>query len=58
MAMLDRTGDATLADLFAHLEAAGVTGGVPGIITGLVELEIVKRWVGQNQTNFSPVGEG
>jgi len=57
-ATLDRTADATLAAMYSHLEAAGVTTGVPGIIIGLVEMEIVRRWVAQNLGNQSPVGEG
>jgi hypothetical protein len=57
-AMLDRMGDATLAALAAHLEAAGIPSGVPAIVTGLVELEIVRRWVAEHRGNHSPVGEG
>ena len=57
-AMLDRMGDATLAGLHQHLEASGVTSGVPFAVTGLVELEIIKRWRAQNLGNHSPVGEG
>ena len=58
VAMLDAMGDAKLAGLAKHLEASGVTGGVPGIVHGLVELEIVRRWVAAHRDNHSPAGEG
>jgi hypothetical protein len=57
-AALDRMGDATLAALNIHLEASGVRSGIPAIVAGLVELEIVRRWVAEHAGNHSPVGEG
>lgn len=57
-AALDRLGDATLAALAVHLDSTGITGGVPGMVAGLVELEIIKRWVAEHAGNISPVGEG
>lgn len=55
---LDRMGDDTLAALAADLTASGVTTGIPGIVTGLVEIEIVRRWTAQHAPQGGAVGEG
>ena len=57
-ALLEKMGDARLADLHIHLEACGIVSGVPGIVAGLAELEIVRRWVAEHRDNHSPAGEG
>jgi phosphoribosylcarboxyaminoimidazole (NCAIR) mutase len=57
-AMLRSMGDARLAALHLHLTASGIASGVPGIVAGMAELEIITRWVGENRGNVSPVGEG
>jgi hypothetical protein len=57
-ALLDRMGDATLAALSIHLDASGIRSGVPAIVAGMAENEIVKRWVAEHAGNHSPVGEG
>jgi hypothetical protein len=57
-ALLEKMGDARLADLHIHLEASGIVSGVPGIVAGLAELEIIKRWVAEHAGNHSPAGEG
>ena len=57
-ARLDRMGDARLAALSIHLEASGIRSGVPAVVAGLVDLEILKRWVAEHAGNDSPVGEG
>jgi hypothetical protein len=56
--MFDRMGDDTLAALAADLTASGITTGVPGIVTGLVELEIVRRWTAEHTDTAGAVGEG
>ena len=55
---LDRMGDDTLAALAADLTASGITTGVPGIVTGLVEIEIVRRWTAEHADAAGAVGEG
>lgn len=55
---LDRMGDGTLAALSIHLEASGVKSGIPWIMAGLVDLEIVKRWRRDTAPQGGAVGEG
>ena len=57
-AALGRLGDAALAGLVNHLEAAGAARGVPGLVLALCEAEAVRRFVAANLNNHSPVGEG
>ncbi len=57
-AALDRLGDGTLAALALHLSAAGVRSGIPAIVAGLVDLEIVTRWTRDNAPQGGAVGEG
>lgn len=56
--VLDRMGDGTLAALARHLSAGGVNSGIPAIVAGLVDLEIVTRWTRDNAPQGGAVGEG
>jgi hypothetical protein len=55
---MEQMGDDTLAALAKHLSDYGVTTGVPGIVTGLVEIEIVRRWTAEHAHAAGAVGEG
>jgi hypothetical protein len=55
---LDRMGDDTIAAMVRHLAQAGVTGGIPGIMTGLVEQEAAKRFALDKLGREGAAGEG
>lgn len=55
---LAKVSDATLAMLYEFLGTYGVRSGVPGLIAGLVEIEIARRWVAENRRQPGAVGEG
>ena len=56
--MLGGMADDTLAALAADLDKGGIATGVPGIVTGLVEIEIVRRWTAEHAPQGGAVGEG
>jgi phosphoribosylcarboxyaminoimidazole (NCAIR) mutase len=56
-AAIRKLQDATLAGLAVHLAAAGLCSGVPGLVAGMIDLEIVARWMA-DQTTAGAVGEG
>lgn len=57
-AALDKLGDGTLAALALHLSAAGINSGIPAVVAGLVDIEIVARWTREHAPQGGAVGEG
>lgn len=54
---LAEAGDAMLAALVLYLSAGGINSGIPMIVRGLAETEIVRRWVEDNAPQVGAVGE-
>lgn len=55
---LAEAGDAALAALVIYLQAGGVNSGIPMIVRGLAETEIVRRWTDDYAPQVGAVGEG
>ena len=56
-ASLRQMRDETIGAVLAELEHAPATG-IPAILAGLVEAEIVRRWRAECQPSPGAVGEG
>jgi hypothetical protein len=50
--------DASLAALLRHLDAGGIRTGIPLMVRGLAENEIIRRWVEDHAPQGGAVGEG
>lgn len=57
-AELFKMGDAALAALSLHLRDSGVRSGIPAVVAGLIDLEIVNRWNLEHAPQGGAVGEG